>query len=167
MTPMRPLGSQVDYAVSAFLADVEEHGLADRILLIITGEMGRNPVLNVNGGRDHWESLTPLVCACGGLNMGQVSGQSDSRGGDAATERYTPQHLQGTIMNSLFDPGQLRLDTGVPCELAQIVSGSPHSCPRNRSSYSTQSVLRCVTNDWCIGRRIGCDRFSICGNRRQ
>ena len=41
MTAMRPLGGQVDHAVSAFLDDVEERGLSDRILLIITGEMGR------------------------------------------------------------------------------------------------------------------------------
>ena len=86
--------------MSAFLDDVEERGLSERILLIITGEMGRNPVLNAKGGRDHWGLLTPLIFAGGGLNMGQVIGQSDRRGGDAATERYTPQHLQGTIMNA-------------------------------------------------------------------
>ena len=129
MTAMRPLGGQVDHAVSAFLDDVEERGLSDRILLIITGEMGRNPVLNANGGRDHWGSLTPLVFAGGGLHMGQVIGQSDQRGGDAATERYTPQHLQGTIMHTLFDPGRMRLETGVPNELAEIVADSPRIDP--------------------------------------
>ena len=124
MTAMAPLGGQVDHAVSAFLDDVEQRGLSDRILLIITGEMGRNPVLNAKGGREHWGSLTPLVFAGGGLNMGQVIGRSDRRGGEAATERYTPKHLLGTIMHTLFDIGQLRLDSSIPNDLAQIVVDS-------------------------------------------
>ena len=124
MTAMGPLGGQVDHAVTAFLDDVEHRGLSDRILLIITGEMGRNPVLNAKGGREHWGALTPLVFAGGGLNMGQVIGQSDRRGGEAATERYTPKHLLGTIMHTLFDIGQLRLDSSVPNDLAQVVTDS-------------------------------------------
>ena len=131
MTAMRPLGGQVDHAVSAFLDDVEERGLSDRILLIITGEMGRNPMLNAKGGRDHWGSLTPLVFAGGGLNMGQVIGKSDRRGGEPATERYTPQHLLGTIMNTLFDVERMGmgLDTGAPRDLTEIISGSPRIDP--------------------------------------
>ena len=86
-------------------------------------------MLNAKGGRDHWGSLTPLVFAGGGLNMGQVIGQSDPRGGEAATERFTPQHLLGTIMNTLFDLGRMRLDTGLPSDLAEIVSSSPRIDP--------------------------------------
>jgi hypothetical protein len=124
MTAMGPLGGQVDHAVSAFLDDVEQRGLSDRILLIITGEMGRNPVLNAKGGREHWGSLTPLVFAGGGLNMGQVIGRSDRRGGEAATDQYTPKHLLGTIMHTLFDVGRVRLDSSIPNELAQVVTDS-------------------------------------------
>lgn len=125
MTAMRPLGGQVDHAVAAFLDDVRERGLSDRVLLVITGEMGRDPKLNSKGGREHWAGLTPLVFADGGLNMGQVIGQSDSRGGSAATTRYTPQHLLGTIFHTLFDVGRLRLESGVSGEVAQVVTNSP------------------------------------------
>ncbi len=44
----------LDHAVSAFLDDVHERGLSDKILLVITGEMGRTPRINSTGGRDHW-----------------------------------------------------------------------------------------------------------------
>ena len=66
------LGNQVDHAVSAFLDDVEARGLSDKILLVVTGEMGRSPRISNNGGRDHWGNLTPLLIAGGGLKMGQV-----------------------------------------------------------------------------------------------
>ena len=41
----------VDRAVSAFIEDVDRRGLTDKILLVITGEFGRTPRINKNGGR--------------------------------------------------------------------------------------------------------------------
>ena len=58
------------------LEDVEQRGLSDKILLVCCGEMGRTPRINKNGGRDHWGNLGPLLLSGGGLNMGQVIGQS-------------------------------------------------------------------------------------------
>src|SRR5262249_8069800 len=58
---MAVLGPQLDHAVAAFLDDVQERGLSDRILLVITGEMGRSPAKNTRaegsvgvGGTGHW-----------------------------------------------------------------------------------------------------------------
>lgn len=106
------LGPQVDHAVSAFLDDVRERGLEDKILLVVTGEMGRTPRINKNGGRDHYAELTPLVFAGGGLKMGQIIGQSDDHATRASTTPYRPPHLLATIMNVLFDVGELRLFPG-------------------------------------------------------
>lgn len=106
------LAPQVDHAVSAFLDDVRERGLENDILLVITGEMGRTPRINNNGGRDHYGELTPLVFAGGGLNMGQVIGQSDDHATRAITTPYRPPHLLSTIMHVLFDVGELRLFPG-------------------------------------------------------
>ncbi len=56
------LGPQVDHAVAAFLDDLESRGLSDKILLLITGEMGRSPNKGRrNGGTGHWARLTPLL----------------------------------------------------------------------------------------------------------
>jgi len=43
-------GPQLDQAVSAFLDDVQDRGLDDRILLVVCGEMGRTPKINPKGG---------------------------------------------------------------------------------------------------------------------
>lgn len=122
MAGLHWLASQVDHAVSAFLEDIAQRGLSDKILLVITGEMGRTPKVNNNGGRDHWGNLTPLVLAGGGLKMGQVIGQSDRQGGAPASEKYTPKHLMGTIMQVLFDVAEVRLQSGLPTDVERSVT---------------------------------------------
>ncbi len=120
MAGIYPMGGQVDHAVSAFLEDVHERGLSDKILLVVTGEMGRTPRLNNNGGRDHYGELTPLLVAGGGLKMGQVIGQSDRYASKAVGDSYRPAHLLGTILHTLFDVGRLRLEPQVPREIIRF-----------------------------------------------
>ena len=116
------LGPQVDHAVSAFIDDVRVRGLEDKILLVITGEMGRTPRINNNGGRDHYGELTPLVFFGGGLKMGQVIGESDKHATRATTTPYRPPNMMATIMHQLFDVGQLRLDVSLPGELKKAIT---------------------------------------------
>lgn len=115
------LGPQVDHAVAAFIEDLEERGLTDDILLVITGELGRTPRINKYGGRDHWGGLTSLAFAGGGLKMGQVIGQSDRQAGVPATTPYAPPHLLATVMHTLFDVGELRLKQSVPTEIIRAL----------------------------------------------
>ncbi|HKB38504.1 MAG TPA: DUF1501 domain-containing protein [Gemmataceae bacterium] len=120
------MGGQVDHAVAAFIEDLEARGLSDRILLVITGEMGRTPRLNKNGGRDHWADLTTLAFAGGGLKMGQVIGQSDSKAARPATEKYTPANLLATVMNHLLDVGEVRLMPDLPRDVVKATTeGKP------------------------------------------
>jgi uncharacterized protein (DUF1501 family) len=126
MTAMEVLGRQVDHAVAAFLDDLRDRGMEDRVLLVVTGEMGRTPKINKRGGRDHWGDLTPLLIAGGGLKSGQVIGRSDSQGGRPATEPYTPTNLLATILHFLFDVPQLRLRTDLPRDLKPVLeNGEP------------------------------------------
>ena len=126
MQGIYPLGHQVDQAVAAFVEDLHARGLQEKILLVVTGEMGRTPRINKNGGRDHYGALTSLLFAGGGLNMGQVLGQSARHASRPATERYGPANLMATIMHTLFDVGELRLQTGLPNELIRTIeSGRP------------------------------------------
>lgn len=119
---MKWLGSQVDHAVAAFIEDVRERGLTEKILLVVTGEMGRSPRINKDGGRDHYGGLTSLAFAGGGLKMGQIIGQSDRQASKPATEAYGPKNLLATVMHALFDVGELRTTRGVPGELVQAIT---------------------------------------------
>jgi hypothetical protein len=119
------LTGQVDHAVAAFLEDVKERGLSDKILLVVTGEMGRTPRRNRDGGRDHYPNLTTLAFAGGGLKMGQVIGQSDRLAANPTTERYTPKHLMATVMHALLDLGAVRLRSGLGRAASALTDGEP------------------------------------------
>ena len=47
--------------------------------------------------------------AGGGLRMGQVIGRSDRLASSPATERYGPAHLMATVMHTLLDIGEVRV----------------------------------------------------------
>jgi uncharacterized protein (DUF1501 family) len=119
------LGNVVDKAASAFIDDCERRGLSDKVLLVITGEIGRTPGLGMHAGRDHWGNITPVAIYGGGLRTGQVIGQSDGRAAFPAGTGYTPQHLMATIMHTLFDLGELRVARGLPSELVQRIVSEP------------------------------------------
>ena len=121
---MNVLGSQADHAIAAFMDDLAARGLTDKVLLLVTGEMGRSPKKQSNGGTGHWSRLTPLLVAGGGLKMGQVIGQTDRSGGEAVSKQYLPQHLLSTVLQTVFDPGEARLDSSIPTELANLMTAS-------------------------------------------
>jgi hypothetical protein len=124
---MAALGPQVDHAVAAFIEDVRQRGLSKQILLVVTGEMGRSARKGKNGGTGHNANLTPLLLAGGGLKMGQVVGKSDRGGNAPAGERYTPENLLATLLQTLFDASELRITPeAVPANVAKLITdGKP------------------------------------------
>jgi uncharacterized protein (DUF1501 family) len=121
---MNAVGRAFDHAVAAYIADVEARGLADNIMLIATGEMGRTPRINRNGGRDHWARLAPLMLHGGGIARGRVIGQSTRDGGEPASEPFTTANLISTILHRVFDVGQLRLQPALSA-IARLGEPSP------------------------------------------
>jgi len=121
---MQYVGAPFDHAVSAFIEDCEARGLSDDILLICTGEMGRTPKINSRGGRDHWGEIAPLLVYGGGLNTGQVIGQSDRQGGRPATKPLEISNLIATIFHTLIDIGELRIDRSVPPKTLRFLTQS-------------------------------------------
>jgi hypothetical protein len=125
---MRYMGGPLDHALSAFIEDIHQRGLDDQILLVACGEMGRTPRINAGGGRDHWGGLAPLLISGGGLNMGQVIGQSTKDAGAPASTPVRIPNLISTILHTVFDVGLLRLQPGLPRELnQQLVAADPIS----------------------------------------
>ncbi len=116
------LGSAVDRAAGAFIEDLEERGLTDKVLLVITGEFGRTPRINKKAGRDHWGNLCTLAFSGGGLPMGQVIGQSDRQAGTPATDPISSANVLATIMHTLLDVGELRITSGIPSEILRAVT---------------------------------------------
>ncbi|MBI2804295.1 MAG: DUF1501 domain-containing protein [Planctomycetes bacterium] len=114
----------LDHAVTAFIEDVAQRGLTDRILLVIATEFGRTPRIDRAGGRDHWPGLCPLVLAGGGWRMGQVIGRSDARAERPNGEPISTRNLLGTILQTLFDTNRLRLAESAPPNLVRMIEES-------------------------------------------
>jgi hypothetical protein len=122
---MDMLGRPLDRAVSAFLEDLDHRGLAEKVLLVITGDFGRTPTINARGGRDHYPKLCTLAFAGGGLGRGQIIGQSTARNDAPATAPYGPANLHSTLLHAQFDIGRMRLDPAAPRELARLAEAPP------------------------------------------
>lgn len=87
-------------------------GILRQSLPALIGEFGRS-ALDGNAGRHHHPRICPLVFAGGGLKHGQIVGDSDHRGAQPATESITIDDLHATLMHTLFDVGQMRLDVSL------------------------------------------------------
>ena len=97
-------GPEIDRAVSALVEDLDQRGMLESVLLVISGEFGRTPKINGSSGRDHWAPLSTLAFAGGGLKMGQVVGESAEKVDVPKTTPITPQDLMATVFHVLdFD----------------------------------------------------------------
>jgi hypothetical protein len=80
-----------DRGLSALLEDLDERGMLDDTLVMVSGEFGRAPRINKNAGRHHWPNAAFFLLAGGGLTTGQVVG-STSRLAEVPRDR--PIHYQ-------------------------------------------------------------------------
>ncbi|MFK7918742.1 MAG: DUF1501 domain-containing protein [Ilumatobacter sp.] len=67
------LMTEVDANVEAFHRDIEQRGLADRVMVMTTSEFGRTARENANGGLDHGTASTMLLS---GPGTDQVLGEA-------------------------------------------------------------------------------------------
>jgi len=93
-----------DAAFGDLLATLADTGLLDSTLVVATGEFGRTPKLNGNGGRDHWSNCWTALVAGGGVQGGRALGRSDAIGGEPADRPVSPQELVATVFHALGVP---------------------------------------------------------------
>lgn len=101
------LAPALDQALSALLTTLDERGLLDTTLVIVTGEFGRTPKINTRSvpGRDHWPRAMFVLMAGGGVKNGQVIGASDAKGEGPDDTTMTPDDVAATALHALgIDP---------------------------------------------------------------
>ncbi len=92
---------ELDRAFSALVEDLHQRGMLASTLVIMTGEFGRTPEVNVNAGRDHWPNVFSLVIAGAGVPGGQVWGASDSDGAQVRDHPVEVPDLVASIYQKL------------------------------------------------------------------
>ena len=94
-----------DMAIPALLRDLEERGLLEKTLVVVTTEFGRTPKINTLAGRDHWPNAFSILMAGGGVQGGQVIGATDRQGAEVTDRPITPADMTATVVNTLgVDP---------------------------------------------------------------
>jgi uncharacterized protein (DUF1501 family) len=84
---------------------LSQRGLLHNTLVVATGEFGRTPYRNREGGRDHWAGVWTMLLAGAGVRGGGVIGSSDHLGGEPKDDPVGPDLLAGTIRHTLGLPG--------------------------------------------------------------
>lgn len=98
-------GPPLDQMLTALITDLYERGLDKKVMLVVWGEFGRTPRVNATGGRDHWGSLMSILLAGGGLRVGQVIGESSSKGEVPVNRPVAPNDVLATMYRHLgIDP---------------------------------------------------------------
>jgi Protein of unknown function (DUF1501) len=92
---------ELDQCFSALVTDLEQRGMLDSTLVILTGEFGRTAEINVNNGRDHWPNCFSLVLAGAGVPGGQIIGASDKDGMYVKDQPVEVPDLMATIFKKL------------------------------------------------------------------
>jgi hypothetical protein len=101
----RRLARDADGPIAALLEDLKSRGLLDETLVIISGEFGRTPVVEVSGlvrvqnGRDHNSHGFSTVLAGGGVKRGYVHGATDDFGFKAVEKPVHIHDLHATVLH--------------------------------------------------------------------
>jgi len=110
---IEPMMPDLDKAFTGLIRDLDDRGMLESTLVLITSEFGRTPKVNAGGGRDHWPRVFSIVMAGGGIKRGQIYGSSDGLAAEPkdnplSVEEYvtTVYHLLGIdARKALMSPG--------------------------------------------------------------
>lgn len=92
---------QFDTAFARLIRDLEERGLLDTTLVLVSSEFGRTPKINATNGRDHYPRVFSVVMAGGGVKKGFIYGKSDALGAEPDENPVSPMDLARTMYRLL------------------------------------------------------------------
>ena len=100
------LAPALDLGLARLIDTLENKGMWDNVLLVVTGEMGRSPRLNSRGGRDHWTGAWTGLLAGAGVPRGVVIGATDRDGAFPVDKAVALDRLHGLMGETLGLIGQ-------------------------------------------------------------
>ncbi|NNC88936.1 MAG: DUF1501 domain-containing protein [Akkermansiaceae bacterium] len=91
----------VDHAIATLIRDLDERGMLDSTMVMVTTEFGRTPKINATAGRDHWPRVFSVMLAGGGTKRGLIHGSSDALAGEPEEDRVGVADLATTVYHQL------------------------------------------------------------------
>jgi hypothetical protein len=90
-----------DHAFAGLIADLDQRGLLDSTLVMVTSEFGRTPKINETAGRDHWARVYSQVLAGAGITRGQIYGASNATAAEPDQNPVSVENLLATVYHQL------------------------------------------------------------------
>jgi hypothetical protein len=110
----RKLAAECSQGIAALITDLKERGLFNETLIVIGGEFGRTPTVELTNagksklGRDHKSAGFSMVLAGGGVRGGTIYGATDESGFQAVENPVHVHDLPATILHLMgFDHERL------------------------------------------------------------
>jgi uncharacterized protein (DUF1501 family) len=93
----------LDTALTALVTDLEQRGMLDSTMIVVSSEFGRTPKINQNQGRDHYPIFSSVLFG-GGIKGGVTYGATTPDGAGIAADKVGPPDLNATIGYALGLP---------------------------------------------------------------
>ena len=93
--------AEFDRTFVTLLDDLEQRGMLEHTLVVVTGEMGRTPQINNFGGRDHWGRAWSVAMAGCGIKQGVVHGMTNDLGTEVKEDEVGIGDLFHTYLTAL------------------------------------------------------------------
>jgi uncharacterized protein (DUF1501 family) len=114
-----------DQAIPALLNDLQQRGLLDSTLVVVTTEFGRTPRINALLGRDHWPNAFSILMAGAGLKVGQVIGATDKHAASVVDRPMSPEDMSATILRVLGIDHETIVHTPLGRPIPMVDGGKP------------------------------------------
>jgi len=113
-----------DQAFAALIRDLEQRGMLDKTLVMVTTEFGRTPKINNTAGRDHYPKVFSIIMAGGGIKRGAVYGSTDATASEPDQNPLNVPDFAATVYNQLgIDPAKVLYAPG-PRPIVIVKDGS-------------------------------------------
>lgn len=113
-----------DQAYAALITDLDQRGMLDSTLVMVSSEFGRTPKINKDAGRDHWPRVFSIALAGGGIKRGFVYGASDATGSDVERDPLTIENLAATLYSQIGIDPESKLSTSDGRPVAIVYNGT-------------------------------------------
>lgn len=131
-TALQTRQTTLDNYLAKIMDTLEQRGMYERVMLVVTSEFGRTPKVNQNAGRDHFGKLAPLMISCGSYEMGRTVGTTNANADDFDQGRTTPEDLAWTIFDHLNMPKNTRYTA---------TDGRPHNIVKEDSKNILKEIV--------------------------
>ncbi|QDU98126.1 DUF1501 domain-containing protein [Lignipirellula cremea] len=98
---MKSQAPALDQGLAMLINDLDERGLLDTTLIMLSSEFGRTPKINKDAGRDHWSKVFSVMLAGGGIKGGTIYGSSNAIASEPENDPVGPGDLATTVYNQL------------------------------------------------------------------